>query len=219
MLYAFGFERVGVVVSDLYFVNPAPAPGQEGPERGVRLEVRLLTRGEPQGGLYSAWPIVVDRPVWRADLLETADGRPGTFDRTHHHPEFQGWDPGPRHFDERLSAEPLDWVGARLGDLRRLLADAGIAEEEIDPADAAALTAALLAAEGWFEPAVARVVGSGARIYGKPGHVPGRDCMDVTVIQGRNGQRLLLSATVPESQGGCPALESLAANVLRVLTA
>ncbi len=24
MLYAFGFERVGVVVSDLYFVNPPP---------------------------------------------------------------------------------------------------------------------------------------------------------------------------------------------------
>jgi hypothetical protein len=26
MLYAFGFERVGVVISDLYFVNP---PGDE----------------------------------------------------------------------------------------------------------------------------------------------------------------------------------------------
>ncbi len=24
MLYAFGFERVGVVVGDLYFVNPPP---------------------------------------------------------------------------------------------------------------------------------------------------------------------------------------------------
>jgi len=36
MLYAFGFERVGVVVGDLYFVNPRPAPGQEGAEHGVR---------------------------------------------------------------------------------------------------------------------------------------------------------------------------------------
>ena len=45
MLYAFGFDRIGVVVGDLYFVNPDPAPGQEGPERGVRLEVRLLERG------------------------------------------------------------------------------------------------------------------------------------------------------------------------------
>ena len=37
MLYAFGFERVGgVVVGDLYFVNPRAARGQEGAEHGVR---------------------------------------------------------------------------------------------------------------------------------------------------------------------------------------
>jgi hypothetical protein len=30
MLYAFGFERVGVVVADLYFDNPRAARGQEG---------------------------------------------------------------------------------------------------------------------------------------------------------------------------------------------
>ena len=30
MLYAFGFERVGVLVGDLYFVDPRPAKGQEG---------------------------------------------------------------------------------------------------------------------------------------------------------------------------------------------
>ena len=42
MLYAFGFERVGVVVCDLYFVNPRAARGQEGAEHGVRLELRLL---------------------------------------------------------------------------------------------------------------------------------------------------------------------------------
>ncbi len=143
MLYAFGFERVGVVVSDLYFVNPAPAPGQEGPERGVRLEVRLLSRGEAQGGVYSAWPIVIDRPVWRADVLESADGQPGSFDRTHHHPEFQGWDPGPRRFDEALSAAPLEWLGARLGDLGRLLGEAGLPADELDGSDAAAVRSAV----------------------------------------------------------------------------
>lgn len=143
MLYAFGFDRVGVVVGDLYFVNPDPAAGQEGPERGVRLEVRLLERGELKGGIYSARPIVVDRPVWRADLLETADGPPGSFDRTHHHPAFRGWDPGPRCFDEALSADPLGWVGARLGDLGRLLDEAGVAREEAGEADAAALRSAV----------------------------------------------------------------------------
>ena len=37
MLYAFGFERVVVMVGDLYFVNPRLLAGQEGAERGVRL--------------------------------------------------------------------------------------------------------------------------------------------------------------------------------------
>ncbi len=89
---------------------------------------------------------------------------------------------------------------------------------ELAPADVAGLNSALLGAEGWFEPAVARVLGSGARIYGKPGQVPGRDCLDVVLIE-RNNQRILLSATVPESQGGCPALVTLAQNVLRALAA
>ena len=143
MLYAFGFERVGVVVGDLYFVNPDPATGQEGPERGVRLEVRLLERGKLKGNVYSARPIVIDRPVWRADLLESAEGGPGSFDRAHHHPAFRGWDPGPRYFDEALSTDPLEWVGSRLGDLGRLLDEAGVPREEVHDADGAALRSAV----------------------------------------------------------------------------
>ena len=42
MLYAFGFDEVGVVVGDLYIVDPDPLPGQAGPEQGVRVEVRVL---------------------------------------------------------------------------------------------------------------------------------------------------------------------------------
>ena len=45
MLYAFGFERIGVVAGDLYFVDPNPGPGQEGAEQGVRVEVRLPHAG------------------------------------------------------------------------------------------------------------------------------------------------------------------------------
>jgi hypothetical protein len=29
-------------MGDLYFIDPDPLPGQDGAERGVRLEVRLL---------------------------------------------------------------------------------------------------------------------------------------------------------------------------------
>jgi hypothetical protein len=143
VLYAFGFERVGVVASDLYFVDPSPTPGQEGAERGVRLEVRLLERPALQGSIYAAQAIVVDRPVWRADLLESVAGPPGSFDRTHHHPRFDGWDPGPRQFDEAMSASPVDWVGERLADLPSLLEGTGVDASAVGGADAQALRQAV----------------------------------------------------------------------------
>jgi hypothetical protein len=135
----FGFERIGVLVSDLFFVDPVPGAGQEGAERGVRLEVRMLEREPLRGSIYSAQPITVERPIWRADLLETVEGPPASFDRTHHHPAFDGWEPGGRTYDVELSARPVDWVGARLADLDRLLVEAGVAPGEVGPGDAAAL--------------------------------------------------------------------------------
>jgi hypothetical protein len=136
MLYMFGFQKVGVVLSDLYFVDPDPDEGQEGAERGVRLEVRLLSQGTHDGSIYAARPIGVDRPVWRADLLEQADGPPGSFDRTHHHPSFRGWEPGKRSFDPALSAEPVEWVGKALEDLPGLLAQAQLGPSDVGPDDA-----------------------------------------------------------------------------------
>jgi len=131
MLYVFGFERVGVLVGDLYFVDPRPTRGQEGAEHGVRVELRVLERGALKGSIYSAQPIEVGRPIWRADLLESVAGRPGSFDRTHYHPVFRDWDPSSRVFVRELSADPLGWLGEQLADLDGLLATAGF------PADAA----------------------------------------------------------------------------------
>jgi hypothetical protein len=125
MLQVFAFEKIGVVLSDLYFVDPSPRPGQEGPERGVRLEVRVMTQGELTGSIYSSRPIEVAQPVWRADLLEAADA-PGSFNRTHHHPGFHGWEPGGRVFDRGLSSDPVHWVGEQLTDLKGLLDQAGL---------------------------------------------------------------------------------------------
>jgi hypothetical protein len=139
MLYAFGFERIGVLVGDLYFVDPRPGPGQEGAEHGVRLELRVLQRGALKGSIYSAQPIEVGQPVWRADLLESVAGTPGSFDRTHHHPAFSGWEPGRRVFVRELSADPLSWLGARLADLDGLLASAGFPAEAAGPGDAEGL--------------------------------------------------------------------------------
>ena len=135
MLYAFGFERIGVLRSDLYFVDPEPGKGQEGPEHGVRLELRELELGELAGSIYSARPVTAGRPLWRADLLESVAGPPGSFDRTHHHPGFNGWNPGRRVFERKLSADPLGWLGGKLSDLPGLLKEAGAPADLAGPAD------------------------------------------------------------------------------------
>jgi hypothetical protein len=104
--------------------------------------------------------------------------------------------------------------------VRRVVLNDEIPQAErfaIAPADVAGLSGALLAADGWFEPAVIRVLGADARIYSKPGYVSNLDCMDVTLIDAK-GRRLLLAATVPDAQGGCAALVTLAAGVLRLLS-
>src|SRR5260370_21428092 len=106
MLYAFGFGRVGVLISALYFIDPKPLEGQESAERGVRLEVRMLDRGELKGSIYSAQPIGIGRPVWRAALLESVDSPTGSLDRAHSHPVFAGLEPTDRVSHARLSAPP-----------------------------------------------------------------------------------------------------------------
>jgi hypothetical protein len=139
MLQAFVFERVGIVVGDLYFVDPNPHPGQEGPEHGVRVELRVFDRGELRGTIYSATPIEVGLPIWRVDLLESVDGRPGSYDRTHHHPKFAGWNPGPRVFLRELSADPLGWLAGQLADLPAVLERAGMPADVADSSDAGSL--------------------------------------------------------------------------------
>jgi hypothetical protein len=79
MFAAFGFEAMGVVVGDMFFVDPTPNEGQETPERGVRLELRLVDRAEPQGSIYAGVPIAFTRPVWRVDLFGSTESPPGTL--------------------------------------------------------------------------------------------------------------------------------------------
>jgi hypothetical protein len=143
VLYAFGFERIAVVVCDLYFRDPDPGPGQEGAERGVRVEVRRLVPGDLHGSIYSAQPIAIDEPIWRGDLLESVDGPVGSFDRTHHHPRFRGWEPGSRRFVPELSAAPLEWLEARLADLPALLEEARVDPSAAGPDDAEQLRRAV----------------------------------------------------------------------------
>ncbi|OBF51448.1 hypothetical protein A5756_19645 [Mycobacterium sp. 852002-53434_SCH5985345] len=142
MLAAFGFETLGVVVGDMFFVDPNPNKGQETPERGVRLELRLVDRDEPQGSIYAGVPIGFNRPVWRVDLFGSTESPPGTLDRAHHHPRFDGWEPGRRHFVPELSADPVAWLADQLADPAAVLARAGVDPDEIPEADKAGLAAA-----------------------------------------------------------------------------
>jgi hypothetical protein len=143
MLQLFGFDRIGVVLGDIYFIDPHPAKGQEGPERGVRLEVRMLAPGELTGSIYSARPITIAEPVWRVDLLESADGPAGSLNRAHHHPKMSDWEPHRRVFDRDLSSDPVSWVGTKLADLEGLLAGAGIDVDAELAADAEKLRASV----------------------------------------------------------------------------
>jgi hypothetical protein len=140
MLYAFGFKRLGIVAADLYFLDPSPGPGQEGPERGVRLELRFLEQPEREGSIYASRAIEVGRPVWRVDLLESVDN-PGSLDRAHHHPKMSGWEPGSRQFEPELSADPIAWVAKRLENVEELLHASGVEDTEIDAQDVEQLRA------------------------------------------------------------------------------
>jgi hypothetical protein len=140
MLQAFAFEKVGVVVGDIYFLDPEPHPGQEGPEHGVRLELRAFDRGELKSSIYSAVPISVGQPIWRVDLLEAVDGKPGSFNRTHHHRNFTArWDPTSRVFLRELSADPLGWLAGQLADLPGILERAEVPQDIAAPSDAGSL--------------------------------------------------------------------------------
>ncbi|MDQ4089690.1 MAG: hypothetical protein M3163_05235 [Actinomycetota bacterium] len=89
---------------------------------------------------------------------------------------------------------------------------------DLDAADVKALAGALQKAEGFFPAAVTRALGSGAKIWSKPGDAAELDCLDVAFIESRTGRRFLVAASVPHSAGGCEVLARLARGVLELLS-
>jgi len=126
MLSVFCFDRLAVTVRDLYFVDPDPVPGQEGPERGVRVELRLVEPQPWRGSIYASQKIVVDTSLLRVDVLESVERGPGSRDRVHHHPVVTDNEPGERVFDRALTADPVAWLRDRLADPMALLAAARV---------------------------------------------------------------------------------------------
>lgn len=154
MLRVFCFGSLGITVEDLYLVDPDPDRG--GHERGVRVELRLLDARPWRGSPNASQPVVVDRAVWRADLLESVAGGPGSKDRMHHHPGMIDGEPGRRVFVPGLTADPMGWLRHQLSDVVPLLESAQID----DPAAHRPAAAAI-------RDAIPEVVGVAAAVLGE----------------------------------------------------
>jgi hypothetical protein len=119
MQHAFVFEKVAVLVRTWH--EP-----MDPPERGARVEVRLLAEEPRRGSPAAAQRVVIDQPVFRADLFDQVDGPPGNLRSAHFHPRFHGVEPCDRVWSDEIRADPTGWLAAQLGDLRRLVEQAGV---------------------------------------------------------------------------------------------
>lgn len=119
MRQAFFFEKVAVLV------GPWHEP-MDPPERGARVEVRLLAEEPPRGSRSAAQRMVIDQPVFRADLFDQVGGAPGNLRSAHFHPSFDGVEPCDRHWNDAIQHDPTSWLTAQLGDLRQLLERSGV---------------------------------------------------------------------------------------------
>jgi hypothetical protein len=138
MRQAFVFERVAIVV------GPWHEP-MDPPERGARIEVRLLADEPSRGTPSAAQRIVVDQPLFRADLFDRMDQPTGNLGSAHFHPSFDGVEPCDRVWKDEIREDPLAWLTGELGDLPGLLERSGVETdgESWVAGDAAALRAAL----------------------------------------------------------------------------
>jgi hypothetical protein len=138
MLHAFVFEKVAVLVF------PWREP-MDPPERGARVEVRLLA-DEPRRGSHSAAQrVVIDQPIFRADLFDQVVDPPGNLRSAHFHPTFHGVEPCDRRWPDAIKQDPTGWLSGELGDLHRLLERSGVdaRDDRWLDADAAAVRDAI----------------------------------------------------------------------------
>ena len=138
MRQAYVFEGVAVLV------GPWHEP-MDPPERGARLELRLLEREPKRGSFSAAERVVIDRPAFRADLFDQTNAAPGNLHAAHCHLGFDGIEPTDRVFDEAIRADATGWLATQLSDLRGLLerCNADVSGAEWLDGDAAALKAAV----------------------------------------------------------------------------
>ena len=146
MLQAWVFDKVAVLV----FPWSEPA---EPPERGARVEVRLLADEPRRGSFSAAQRVVIDMPVFRADLFDQVTAEPGNLRSAHFHPHFEGVEPCDRVCPDEIRRDPTGWLASELGDLAGLLARAGVDTGVASwiPRESAELRAAIPAIVGAVE--------------------------------------------------------------------
>lgn len=140
MLHAFVYADVAILVRHWLEVNLADSHL----EHGARIEVRAREPQPHRGTESAAQRIVVDRPLWRADLFDRVDGVRGGFEAAHYHPYFDGVEPCERHWADEIKNTPWEWLEAGLRAIDDIGAAAGLrfADAEQVRADAGAIVAA-----------------------------------------------------------------------------
>jgi hypothetical protein len=138
MLQAFVFENVAVLVF------PWNEPGDP-PERGTRVELRLLEPQPQRGSQFAAQRVVIDHPVFRADLFDQVNAPPGNLRSAHFHPNFEGVEPSDRFWRDEVKKDPARWLATELSDLGNVLERGGVEVSGADwlEGDAAAVREAI----------------------------------------------------------------------------
>jgi hypothetical protein len=114
MRHAFIFEGIAVLV------GPWHEP-MDPPERGARVEVRRLGDEPRRGTRFAAQKVVIDQPLFRADLFDQVDQPPVNLRAAHFHPRFDDVEPCDRVWKEEIQKEPMRWLVSELEDLPGLI--------------------------------------------------------------------------------------------------
>jgi hypothetical protein len=128
VLHTFVYSRVAVLVRHWFEVGLDDGVL----EHGARLELRRLEPQPHRGTESAAQRIVIDRPVWRADLFDRLDRPAGSFSAAHFHPRFDGDEPCDRVWRPEIKADPWAWATAALSDVAAVAAAGGVPPGEVD---------------------------------------------------------------------------------------
>jgi hypothetical protein len=129
---AYVFEGVAVLVGPWH--EPMTPP-----ERGTRVEVRVLENAPKMGSRFAAERVVLDQPVFRADLFDQTDQPAGNLAAAHFHPGFEGIEPSDRVWEDVIKTDPTGWLAGELSDLPGLLKRGGFDAAGADWLDADAV--------------------------------------------------------------------------------